>query len=95
MGRKKSIIVECMDNCFVCGSPYVQIHHCIHGTANRRLADKYGLVVPLCQEHHLGNTGVHKNRDFDISLMQLAQEKFEAVYGANTSFQEVFGRNFK
>ena len=95
MGRKKSIIVECMDNCFVCGSPYVQIHHCIHGTANRRLADKYGLVVPLCQEHHLGNTRVHKNRDFDISLMQLAQEKFEAVYGANTSFQEVFGRNFK
>ena len=94
MAKKKSIIVDCMDNCFVCGSPYVQVHHCLHGTANRRLADKYGLVIPLCQEHHLGNTGVHKNSDFDASLKRLAQEKFEVVYGANTSFQEVFGRSF-
>ena len=90
----KSIIVNCMDNCFVCGSPYTEVHHVIYGTANRKLSDKYGLVVPLCHEHHRGQTGVHFNRDFDISLKKLAQEKFNAVYGANKSFKDIFGKNY-
>ena len=90
----KSIIVECMDNCFVCGSPYTEVHHVIYGTANRKFSDKYGLIVPLCHEHHRGQTGVHFNRDFDISLKKLAQEKFEAVYGANKSFIKVFGKSY-
>ena len=78
----------------MCGSPYVQIHHCIYGVANRKLSDKYGLIVPLCQEHHTGDTGVHKNRDFDLHLKKLAQEKFNSVYGADKSFIEVFGKNY-
>lgn len=90
----KSIIVNCMDNCFVCGSPYTEVHHVIYGTANRKLSDKYGLIVPLCHEHHRGQTGVHFNRDFDISLKKLAQEKFNAVYGANKSFIKVFGKSY-
>lgn len=94
MGKSKSIIVDCMDNCFVCGSPYVEVHHVMYGSANRKLSDRYKLVVPLCPEHHRGNTGVHFKRDFDVSLKRLAQEKFEAVYGANTSFQEVFGKYY-
>ena len=83
-----------MDNCFVCGSPYTEVHHVIYGTANRKLSDKYGLIVPLCHEHHRGQTGVHLNRDFDISLKKLAQEKFNTVYGANKSFLGVFGKNY-
>lgn len=90
----KSIIVDCMDNCFVCASPYTEVHHVIYGTANRKLSDKYGLVVPLCHEHHRGQTGVHFNRDFDIYLKKLAQEKFNAVYGADKDFKEVFGKNY-
>jgi hypothetical protein len=31
----------------------------------------------------------------DDKLKKYAQERFEAVYGANTSFVEVFGKNFK
>jgi hypothetical protein len=94
MAKQKSIIVDCMDNCFVCGSPYVEIHHVIYGTANRKLSDMYGLVVPLCHEHHTGQTGVHFNRDFDLYLKKLAQRKFEAVYGANKGFREVFGKSY-
>ena len=90
----KSIIVDSMDNCFVCGSPYTEVHHVIYGTANRKLSDKYGLIVPLCHEHHRGQTGVHFNRDFDISLKKLAQDKFNSVYGANKSFLDVFGKSF-
>ena len=83
-----------MDNCFVCGSPYVEVHHVMYGTANRKLSDKYGLVVPLCHEHHTGQTGVHFKPSFDLHLKKLAQEKFNDVYGANKSFLEVFGRNY-
>lgn len=90
----KSIIVKSMNNCFVCGSPYTEVHHVIYGNANRKLSDKYGLIVPLCHEHHRGQTGVHFNRDFDISLKKLAQEKFEAKFGANKSFLDVFGKNY-
>jgi len=97
MGKKpKSIIVDSMDSCIVCGSPYVEIHHCIYGRGRRALADKYGLVVPLCTEHHTGQTGVHKkpNEGLDLQLKKLAQEKFNSVYGANKSFLEVFGKNY-
>ena len=94
MGKAKSIIVDCMDNCFVCGSPYVEVHHVIYGTANRKLSDAYGLVVPLCHEHHTGQTGVHFNRDFDLHLKKLAQQKFEAKFGANTDFRQVFGKSY-
>ena len=95
MGKAKSIIVESMDKCIVCCSPYVEVHHVIYGTANRKLSDKYGLVVPLCHEHHTGRTGVHFNRDFDMYLKKLAQQKFEAVYGANTRFRDIFGKSYK
>ena len=92
--KAKSIIVESMDNCFVCGSPYVEVHHIMYGTANRKLSDKYGLIVPLCQEHHRGQTGVHFKRDLDICLKKLAQEKYNSLYGTEKSFLEVFGKNY-
>ena len=92
--KAKSIIVESMDNCFVCGSPYVEVHHIMYGTANRKLSDKYGLIIPLCQEHHRGQTGVHFKRDLDIYLKKLAQEKYNSVYGTDRSFLEVFGKNY-
>lgn len=92
---KKSIIVDDLTQCIVCGSPYVQIHHCIYGTANRKNSDKFGLIVPLCMEHHTGRNGVHFNKDFDTYLKKLSQERFEAVYGENMTFQDVFGKNYR
>lgn len=94
MGNKKSIIVNDMEHCYVCGSSYIEIHHVIYGNANRRLSDKYGLIVPLCHECHCGRSGAHFNKDLDAHLKKLAQMKFEALYGANTRFQEVFGKNY-
>ena len=94
MGKTKSIIVDCMDSCFVCGSPHVEVHHIMYGTANRKLSDKYGLVVPLCQEHHRGQTGVHFKRSLDLHLKKLAQEHFEAHIGARNEFIRVFGKSY-
>ncbi len=94
MGKVKSVIVDDMEHCLVCGSPYIEIHHIIFGVANRKLSDKYGLVVPLCVEHHRGNTGVHQNRDLDLHLKKLAQEHFEAEFGTREYFRTVFGKSY-
>ena len=89
----KSIIVDDTNHCYVCGKTHIQIHHCFYGTANRKKSDKYGLVIPLCMEHHLGNSGVHKNKELDMQLKKLAQQKFEELYGSREEFREEFGKS--
>lgn len=89
-------IMDKRDGCWLCGtfgtdySP-LQTHHCWHGTANRALADKYGLTVKLCENCH---RDVHSNRQTDLRLMQAAElawlKKFEATI---PDFIRVFGKN--
>ena len=90
----KSIIVEHMDRCAICGSPYVEIHHAIHGTANRKIADKYGLTIPLCHEHHLGALGPHLNRTVDLTYIKAAQRAFESKVGTREEFRSLFGKSW-
>lgn len=88
-------VIQSEKECFVCGTTYnLHDHHIFFGTANRKQSEKYGMKVWLCQEHHTGSSGVHFNRDLDLHLKKLAQEKFEALYGANTRFIDVFGKNY-
>lgn len=94
MGKTESIIVDSMDNCLVCGSPYTECHHVFYGTANRKLSDQYGLVIPLCQEHHRGQTGIHFNKEFDTAMKELAQRKFEELYGNREAFRTIFGKSY-
>lgn len=90
----KSIIVERTDRCVICGSPYVEIHHAIHGTANRKIADKYGLTIPLCHEHHLGALGPHLNRTVDLTYIKAAQRAFESKIGTREEFRKLFGKSW-
>lgn len=94
MGKAKSVVVKDMEHCYVCGSPYIHIHHIFFGTANRKISDKYGYVVPLCQEHHTGSAGVHFNKSLDLHLKKLSQEHFEAHIGQREDFRRVFGKSF-
>lgn len=89
----KSIMHDKEDGCLICMNPYVEEHHVIHGTANRKLSEKYGLKVYLCAEHHRGSKGVHQNADFDYRLKRMAQRKFEEEY-PDLDFLEIFGRNY-
>lgn len=89
----KSIIQEDTDYCFVCGRYGTEIHHVMFGTANRKLSDKYGLVIGLCYEHHRGRTGVHQNRELDLTMKRVAQREFIKTY-QNEDFLAVFGRNY-
>ena len=80
--------------CVICGSPYVQMHHIFMGTANRKVADRYGYVIPLCQPHHTGSKGIHFDRDLSLTWKRRAQEHFEANYGTRKDFIKEFGRNY-
>ena len=88
-------IIQTEKQCFVCGKNYnLHDHHIIYGTSNRKQSEKYGLKVWLCYEHHTGNAGVHFNRDLDLHLKKLAQERFEARYGARNEFINIFGKSY-
>lgn len=93
----KSIIQE-DKKCFVCGSVRdLEVHHCIHGTANRKLADRYGLWVWLCPYHHRGTEGVHgrDGHDLDQRLKEIAQEVWQAQNnGTEADFRAIFGKNY-
>ena len=89
-------IIQSNKECLVCGTTYgLHEHHVFGGSANRKLSEKYGLKVWLCGRHHnLSDEGIHFNKALDATLKKIAQERFEAVYGANTSFRAVFGKNY-
>lgn len=81
--------------CYVCGTTYnLHRHHCVYGIGNRKQADKYGLTVWLCAEHHTGNNGVHFNKPLDLHLKCLAQEAFEKQIGSREDFRKVFGKSY-
>ena len=91
--RVKSILAENMDHCIICGAPNPHVHHVLFGS-NRKWADKYHLVVPLCYMHHNGSdAGVHFDKTLDTALKIMAQRKFEEVY-PELSFREIFGKNY-
>lgn len=81
------------DYCFICGKYGTEIHHVFFGTADRKMSDKYGMIVGLCYNHHRGNNGVHFNRKLDLKLKRYAQERFIEMYSEAT-YLAVFGRNY-
>ena len=107
MNMAKSIIQAYTDKnnreCFMCRFEHpndelthegLDKHHFMHGTANRRLAETWGLWGYLCKEHHvIGPEAVHNNKGNDLFLMQVAQGRFERLYG-HEKWMEVFGKNF-
>lgn len=64
-------IIDNRKKCFFCDSLYnLDKHHCLHGTARRRLAEEDGLWVYLCRRHH---EKVHRNREMDLTIQRLAE----------------------
>lgn len=71
MARKS--IMQNLDNkkCYICWSQgRMQQHHCLHGTANRKLADEDGLVVNLCPRCHMR---LHDDGIGDLAIMKDAE----------------------
>lgn len=78
--------------CYFCGLPFnLERHHCLHGTANRRLAEEDGCWVYLCRQHH---ESVHKSATLDNQLKMRAQAAWEAKYGDREAFRERYGKSY-
>ena len=68
--------------------------HAMPGTANRKLAEHYGLKVYLCPYHHRnGPEAVHMCQRTDLLLKQAAQRIFEQKYN-HKKWMEVFNKNY-
>lgn len=91
MATKKSIITDDLETCFICGSMATDLHHCIHGTANRKLADKYKLTVGLCRYCHMK---LHDQGAGDDFCKMAAQYAFEEKVGDRLEFINIFGKSF-
>lgn len=91
-------IIQKEKKCYVCETTYnLHSHHCLHGTANRKLADQDGLTVYLCYEHHEGNMGVHSKNghELDLELKQLAQKRWMEYYDkTEDDFRQRYGRSY-
>lgn len=104
MAKKTKSIMQNKDigQCYLCRllhndysiKPIREEHHVMGGTANRRLAEKYGLKVYLDPDHHRnGLEAVHKNAEVAELLHKEAQKAFERTY-PDLSFQKIFGKNY-
>lgn len=74
----------------------LQEHHVAFGWfgAGRRLSEKFGLKVYLCDGHHEhSREAVHVNEEIRQMLCEDAQRAFEAHY-PNLSFKDIFGINY-
>lgn len=69
-------------------------HHIMHGTANRRIADRYGLWVWLCPYHHtMAPEAVHRSRFTDLRLIRIGQQAFEQKH-SHMEWMELFRKNY-
>lgn len=93
--RMNSIVQDLsVERCYVCGSSrWLELHHIMHGTANRRLATRYGLTCWLCRMHHTGMFGVHNNQELNRKLQHDAQNAFEQAH-TREEWMEIFGKNY-
>lgn len=91
----KSIVQDLnQERCFLCGSTCnLELHHIMHGTANRRLATLYGLTCWLCRNHHTGKFGVHTHSDLNRQLQMTAQNAFEQTH-TRQEWMKIFGKNY-
>ena len=84
--------------CYICQKlgfhtyRYMELHHCIHGNANRRLADKDGLCVWLCKYHH---QALHDKGEWDKELQKEAQIRYMEYYEKSVEeFRSRYGKSY-
>lgn len=90
----KSLLSE-EKKCYVCGNPYVELHH-VYGGSYRAKSTKYSCTVYLCSYHHRLQGGPGANnpiKEVDTLLKRDCQMAFEKIYG-HDQFMKVFRRNY-
>ena len=90
----ESIITQ-SKRCFYCGSEVgLQRHHCVKGSANRRLAESDGLWIWICPYHHDFIHG-KDGHAHDLTLHRIAEEKWLKHYKKEIpDWIERYGKNW-
>lgn len=90
---KKSLVTDDMDRCYICGSVKdIEMHH-IFGGPDRKISDKYGLIIPLCHRcHNEPPDGAHFSEQTARWLHEVGQRTFEMEGHSREEFLEVFKR---
>ena len=81
--------------CLICDTTHnVECHHVYFGTANRKISEKHGFTVWLCNHHHTGSrNSVHQNRELDLMLKKAMQMVYEVDH-TREEFMELIGRSY-
>ena len=87
-------IIQSKRECYICHATQgLNCHHIFTG-CNRKQADKQGLTVYLCVNHHTGNNGVHNGNEYWYKKLQvIAQRKFEETH-TREEFMKLFHKNY-
>lgn len=97
MGRgiMKSVL-QTEKECYLCHTTQnLESHHIFFGTSNRRISEFHGFKVWLCNRHHTGGPdAVHRNREVDLCLKEMAQFYYEENVGSRESFITEFGKSY-
>ena len=91
--NRTSIFTDDLEHCIICGNKKDNLHEILYGR-NRLNSMKYGFVIPLCFDHHVGNRGIHSNRDLDLFYRKECQKYFEENIGDRLDFIRIFGKDY-
>ncbi|WP_367567782.1 phosphoenolpyruvate carboxykinase [Lacrimispora sp.] len=91
----KSVLQDTKE-CYICRcTSCLEDHHIFFGTSNRKRSEKRGLKVWLCGNHHRNSPdAVHKNRQSDLRLKEMAQAYYEQNIGTRQQFIIEFGKSY-
>lgn len=87
--NRYSILTDDMEHCYICKSPFVDIHE-IYGGGNRKVSMGNGFCVPLCRGHHQIAT-IDKNASLYLKIK--CQKKFEETNNRE-DFLNLIKRNY-
>jgi len=76
--------------CRVCGKTAIELHHIFYGKANKKLSDKYNLVIWVCRDCH---SRMHSDKAFRQIYQDMAKKKFQREH-PELSFIRIFGKNY-
>ena len=91
-----SIIQKNTSRCFICHSrSYLEWHH-VFGAANKKMSEKYKLMVRLCHNcHNEPPKGVHQNKEIRQALQAFVQQKAMEHYGWSIeNFRDRFHKSY-
>ena len=98
MRKNKSLIQDEDYYCYIHKNfmglevPAVHLHHTIHGTANRKIADKEGCYCFLCMSCH---SALHDKGLYDLELQQITEQAWlDANNKTIEDWIKLFGKNY-